>query len=427
MKVLIVGSGGREHALAWKLAQSPAITQLYALPGNAGIAQQARCVPGDVENLEGLAAFAQREGIDLTVVGPEAPLIAGLADVLAARGLAVFGPTAEAAIIEGSKVFAKHLFRKYGIPTAQFETFDDPAEAEAYLRRQGAPIVVKADGLAAGKGSIVCRDLETAFRAVDQIMRERIFGDAGRQVVIEECLTGQEASIKVFTDGETVVPLVPSQDHKPVYDNDEGPNTGGMGCYSPVPAVSEELFTTIVETILKPTVWALAEEGRPYRGVLYGGLILTAEGPKVLEYNCRFGDPETQVVLPRLEGDLLEILQATVEGRLNEVEVRWSERKAVCVVMASGGYPGPYEKGKVITGLDQVAQLEDVVVFHAGTARREGEWVTNGGRVLGVTAMGDDFPSTIERAYAAVRRIHFEGVHFRRDIARRALQAVVRE
>jgi len=423
MKILVVGAGGREHTLVWKLAQSPLVSELVALPGNAGIAAVARCVNMDPQDLPAVADFVDREEVDLTVIGPEDPLIAGLADVLLERGRKVFGPRANAALLEGSKVFAKELFRQYHIPTAAFEVFDDPGEAEAYLRRQEFPLVVKADGAALGKGVTVAPDLDTALRAVDDLMRKKLFGAAGNRIVVEECLTGPEASIQVFTDGETVVPMVPSQDHKRAYDHDQGPNTGGMGCYSPVPAVTDELFEEAIEHLLKPTVRAMAEEGRPYQGVLYGGLMLTAEGPKVLEYNCRFGDPETQVVLPRLESDLVEILLATAEGRLKEVEVRWSPRKAVCVVMASGGYPGAYEKGKVITGLEEVAQMEDVVVFHAGTARRNGDIVTNGGRVLGVTACGDTFRGTVDRAYEAVGRIHFEQAHYRRDIAWQAVQA----
>lgn len=422
MKILVVGSGGREHALVWKLAQSPSVAALYAWPGNAGIASVATCVAGSPLDLAAVADFAVSEGIDLTVIGPEDPLIAGIVDVLASRGRAAFGPRRAAAALEGSKVFAKHLFRKYGIPTADFETFDDPAEADAYIRRRGAPIVVKADGAAAGKGALVCPDLNSALKAVDRIMRRKEFGAAGDRVVVEACLSGPEASIKAFVDGETVVPMVPSQDHKRAYDYDTGPNTGGMGCYSPVPIVSEALLEEILNTILRPTVEALAAEGCPYQGALYAGLMLTSEGPRVLEYNCRFGDPETQVVLPRLESDLAEILQATAEGRLKEVAVRWSPRKAVCVVMASEGYPGAYPKGRAITGIEEAEALGDVVVFHAGTARRNGELVTNGGRVLGVTALGDDFAATIDRAYQAVERIRFEGAHYRRDIARQALE-----
>jgi phosphoribosylamine--glycine ligase len=423
MRVLVVGSGGREHTLVWKLAQSPSVSALYAWPGNAGIAASATCMEGSATDLQAVADFVAAEDIDLTVVGPEDPLIAGMVDVLAARGRVAFGPRRAAAALEGSKVFAKHLFRKYHIPTADFATFDSPAEAEAYLRRRGAPIVVKADGAAAGKGVLVCPDLASAADAVDRIMRRKEFGAAGDRIVVEACLSGPEASIKAFVDGETVVPMVPSQDHKRAYDHDEGPNTGGMGCYSPVPLVSESLLEEVMDTILRPTVEALAAEGCPYQGVLYAGLMLTAEGPQVLEYNCRFGDPETQVVLPRLESDLAEVLQATTEGRLKEVDVRWSPRQAVCVIMASGGYPGAYEKGQVITGIEEAEALGDVVVFHAGTARRNGKLVTNGGRVLGVTALGDDFATTIDRAYQAVERIHFAGAHYRRDIARRALAA----
>jgi phosphoribosylamine--glycine ligase len=416
MKVLVVGGGGREHALVWKIAQSPKVSQIFCAPGNAGIAKLAQCVPIGAEDIVALADFAQREGIDLTVVGPEAPLCAGIADEFQRRGLRIFGPTESAAEIEGSKVFCRQLLAKWRIPSPKFAAFDDPNEAKSYIRRQGAPIVVKADGLAAGKGSIVCATLDEALRAVDRIMVEREFGDAGKRIVVEEFLTGREASVMVFTDGRTVKPMLPSRDHKRLLDNDQGPNTGGMGAYCPVPDIDASLYDEIVETIMKPTIAALAAEGRPYKGVLYGGLMLTKEGPKVLEFNCRFGDPETQAVLPLLDADLVDICEAVIDERLHEVDVRWKDGACVCVVMASAGYPGAYEKGKVITGIEEAEGEEGVIVFHAGTAMKDGQLVTSGGRVLGVTAIGRDFDEAVERVYKAVSKIHFDGAHYRRDI-----------
>jgi phosphoribosylamine--glycine ligase len=416
MKVLVVGGGGREHALVWKIAQSPKVSQIFCAPGNAGIAKLAQCVPIGAEDITALADFAQREGIDLTVVGPEAPLCAGIADEFQRRGLRIFGPTKSAAEIEGSKVFCRQLLAKWRIPSPKFAAFDDPNEAKSYIRRQGAPIVVKADGLAAGKGSIVCATLDEALRAVDRIMVEREFGDAGKRIVVEEFLIGREASVMVFTDGRTVKPMLPSRDHKRLLDNDQGPNTGGMGAYCPVPDIDASLYDEIVETIMKPTIAALAAEGRPYKGVLYGGLMLTKEGPKVLEFNCRFGDPETQAVLPLLDADLVDICEAVIDERLHEVDVRWKDGACICVVMASAGYPGAYEKGKVITGIEEAEGEEGVIVFHAGTAMKDGQLVTSGGRVLGVTAIGRDFDEAVERVYKAVSKIHFDGAHYRRDI-----------
>ncbi len=421
MRVLVIGSGGREHALVWSLAHSPQVKKIYCAPGNAGIAQQAECISLAAEDITALRQFVQEQRIDLTVVGPEAPLAAGIVDEFEAHGLRVFGPRQNAAEIESSKVFCKSFLAKYNIPTARFEAFVDADSAKEYVREQGAPLVVKADGLAAGKGVIVAQTVEQACDAVDRLMSQREFGEAGSRLVIEERLTGQECSLIAFTDGVTAVPMVPAQDYKRIFDNDEGPNTGGMGCYSPVPTLTNELYEAAVEKILKPTVSAMAAEGRPYKGALYAGLMLTDEGPKVLEFNCRFGDPETQVILPRLQSDLVDILQAVIDGRLHEVSPQWSSQTAVCVVMASGGYPGSYERGKEIRGLDEVARLKDVLVFHAGTANRDGKILTSGGRVLGVTALGDGFPDTIAKAYDAVRTIHFDGAHYRRDIGRRVL------
>jgi len=423
MKVLLIGSGGREHALAWKLAASPSVEHLWCAPGNAGIARQAELVDISAEDLEGLLAWATAHRPDLVVVGPERPLIRGLADRLAAAGLAVYGPPAAAARLEGSKAFTNELLERHGLAQKEFAVFTDPASAKAYIRRKGAPIVVKADGDAFGKGVKVAATVAEAEEFVDRCMVEKAFGSAGETVVIEECLVGQECTIKVFTDGETVVPMVPSQDYKRIGDGDTGGNTGGMGCYSPVPALDEETFNYVVDKIVLPTVRALAAEGIRYVGTLYAGVILTAKGPRVLEYNCRFGDPETQVVLPRLETDLAEILQAAVEGRLREIRPTWSQRRCVCVVMASGGYPDEHEKGKIITGIDEAEALDDVIVFHAGTALRDGQLVTSGGRVLGVTALGNSFAAARSRAYEAVSRINFEKCYYRRDIALRAVEA----
>lgn len=416
MKVLVVGGGGREHALVWKIAQSPKVTEIFCAPGNAGIAKLAKCVPIGAENIGALADFAQSESIDLTVVGPEAPLCGGIIDEFQRRGLHIFGPSKSAAEIEGSKVFCRQLLAKWNVPSPHFAVFDDPNEAKAYIRQRGAPIVVKADGLAAGKGSIVCANLNEALRAVDRIMVEREFGDAGKRVVVEEFLEGREVSVMVFTDGRTLKPMPPSRDHKRLLDNDQGPNTGGMGAYCPVPDVSESLYEQIIETIMKPTIAAMAAEGRPYKGVLYGGLMLTKDGPKVLEFNCRFGDPETQAVLPLLQTDLVEICEAVIDERLHEVDVQWKKGACICVVMASAGYPGAYEKGKVITGIEDAEREEGVIVFHAGTAFKDGQLVTSGGRVLGVTAVGQNFTEATQKVYQAVGKIHFENAHYRRDI-----------
>jgi phosphoribosylamine--glycine ligase len=421
VRVLVIGSGGREHALVWKIAQSPRVRRVFCAPGNAGIARQAQCVPIDVMDIPALADFAQRESVDLTVVGPEAPLVVGISDEFRGRGLRIFGPSKAAAALEGSKVFAKTLMARHGVPTAAFEVFDDYQRARDYLRAQEPPVVVKADGLAAGKGVTVARTLDEALEALRSIMVERVFGSAGDRVIIEECLSGQEVSVMVFADGEDLVPMAPSQDHKPVLDGDQGPNTGGMGCYSPVPAMDDELLSEALERIMRPTLRAMAAAGCPYSGVLYGGLIITEDGLQVLEFNCRFGDPESQPVLPRMKSDVVEILDAAAYGRLDRVSCDWSDRAAVCVVMASGGYPGEYEKGKEITGLDQAEAMDGVIVFHAATRREGSRWLTNGGRVLGVTGMGDSLPQAIERAYQGVAAIHFEGAHYRRDIAQKAL------
>ncbi|MFP4058277.1 MAG: phosphoribosylamine--glycine ligase [Candidatus Brocadiia bacterium] len=421
MKVLVVGGGGREHALVWKIAQSPKVSQVYCAPGNAGIAELAECVDIEAEDVQALRHFAERQGVDLTVVGPEAPLVAGIVDRFEAHGLAIFGPTARAAELEGSKVFAKHILRKHGIPTAGYAVFDTVDAAEEHVRKAPLPLVVKADGLAGGKGVSVCHERAEALAAIDRVMKERVFGDAGNKVVVETCLVGEEASILALTDGKTIIPLPTSQDHKPVCDGDQGPNTGGMGAYSPAPVVDEAQYARIERQILIPIVHAMNCEQRPYRGVVYAGLMMTDDGPRVLEFNVRFGDPETQPILLRLRGDLVPALLAIARGNLQDVSLAWDPRPAVCVVCASGGYPGAYEKGKPITGLDQVAAMDDAVVFHAGTARREGRVVTAGGRVLGVTALGDDIQSAMDRAYEAVGKVHFEGMHYRADIGAKAL------
>lgn len=424
MRVLIVGGGGREHALAWKVAQSPLVTKLYALPGNAGIGQIAERIPGSPTDIKAVGDFAEREKIDLTIIGPESPLIVGLADELSTRGLRVFGPSREAAQMEGSKVFAKKLMLDGGVPTAMCEVFDDPAKANLYVEsvatRSEAPIVVKADGEAAGKGVFVCQTKENALQAIDTIMNKKAFGASGNLVVIEDYLDGPEATFMCFVDGETFVPMIPSQDYKRAYDNDEGTNTGGMGCYSPVPMLTPELQQHVVDTVVRPTLAALASRGILYKGVLYVGLALTSQGPKVVEFNSRFGDPETQVVMPLLESDLVEICLAVAENRLDSVSVSWYNKKALCVVMASGGYPGDYAKGKAIIGIKD-AETAGALVFHAGTEMRDSEIVTSGGRVLGVTAVGDDFQACINTAYGAVRRIHFDGAHYRTDIGARLI------
>lgn len=416
MKVLIVGSGGREHALTWKLAQSPLVSQLFCVPGNPGMAQIAECISGDP------LSVAQSLKADFVVVGPEVPLADGLIDQLNACGIAAFGPNQKAAQLEASKDFCKQLLKKYNIPTAAFETFSEAQSAKEYLRDSRFPIVVKADGLAAGKGVIIAQNLDEANDAVDALFAMQNGLDTPK-LVVEEFLEGEEVSLIALTDGKTITPLVPAQDHKRVGEGDTGPNTGGMGCYSPVPAFGEDLYQIAVRDILEPTLAALQSEGIEYRGALYAGLMLTKDGPKVLEYNCRFGDPETQVILPRMQSDLLPLLMACAgitEHSLAELPCEWTNQAAVCVVMASQGYPGDYRKGDVISGLG-AAEETGAVVFHAGTKAQNETVVTSGGRVLGVTALGDDFHQAREACYAAIEKIHFDGAHFRRDIGWRCL------
>jgi phosphoribosylamine--glycine ligase len=421
MKILLVGGGGREHALAWRLAASPRAQTLLAVPGNPGIAAHADCRAVRVDAAADLVALAERERVDFTVVGPEAPLVAGLADQFAERGLLALGPSAVAARIEGSKAYAKDLMSRHGIPTARSATFDDAAEARRYCARIGAPLVVKADGLAGGKGVLVCRTLAEADEAIAACMDQRAFGAAGEVVVVEEFLVGQEVSFFALANGAEALALGAAQDHKTVFDGDRGPNTGGMGAYSPVPSFPAALERAVMETIVTPTIAALAKEGAAYRGVLFVGLMMTAEGPKVLEYNCRFGDPECQVIMARLADDVVPLLLAAARGEPLPAEVRWHPEAAVCVTVASGGYPGAYATGHPIAGLDLAAGLPGVRVFHAGTAQRDGRLVTAGGRVLGVTATAPSLGAAIERAYSAVGRIQFDGMHYRRDIGRKAV------
>jgi len=426
MKVLVIGGGGREHALIWKIAQSPKVNKIFCAPGNAGIADLAICVPIGAEDVDKLVAFAVREAIDLTVVGPEAPLAAGIVDILEEKGLSVFGATQQAAEIESSKSFAKALMEKYNIPTAVGSTFTGFRQAETYIKKLGAPIVVKADGLAAGKGVIVCDTVKKAVNALRDIMVKKAFGDAGQKVVIEECLIGEEASFLAFTDGKTVLPLPSSQDHKPVYDNDKGPNTGGMGAYSPAPVVDRFMHKKIMEAVMIPTVRAMAAEGRPYKGVLYAGLMIKDDQVKVLEFNGRFGDPEAQPLLIRMKNDIIPIMEAVIEERLDQCRLDIDRRSSVCVVMASGGYPGSYKKGKLISGLPNVKRMKDVVVFHSGTAKKGGKTVTGGGRVLGVTALGDTVENAISKAYQAVAKIKWDAVYYRKDIGGKAVKRLHR-
>src|SRR5881396_1323309 len=419
MRILLIGGGGREHALAWKIAQSPSVEALFAAPGNPGIARHAVCVPLAADALDGLLAFARRERIDLTVVGPEAPLVAGLADRFAEAGLAVFGPVAQAAAIEGSKAFAKRLMERHEIPTARFATFDAAAPARRYCRERGAPLVIKADGLAGGKGAIVCRTLPEADEAIGECLERKAFGAAGSTVVVEEFLAGEEVSFFALANGNDVLPLAAAEDHKTVFDGDRGPNTGGMGAHSPVASFDAAMERRVMETIVRPTIAALAKEGAPYRGVLYVGLMLTAEGPKVIEFNCRFGDPECQALMVRAPGDLVPLLLAAARAEAWPAYQPWPSTASVCVNLASGGYPGTYPTGLPIRGVEAAAARPGVQVFHAGTATKHGMLVTAGGRVLGVTAVGERMDAAIAAAYAAVREISFEGMHYRTDIGRR--------
>jgi len=421
IKVLIVGSGGREHVLAWKIRQSPKVDELYCAPGNGGIGEVAECVDIKADDIPGLLKFAKKKKIDLTVIGPEAPLVAGIVDAFEKEGLRVFGPSQAAAQLEGSKVFSKEFMHRRNIPTAVFKSFDNAEEAIGFLEKSQFPLVVKADGLAAGKGVIICQKLEEAKTAVKQIMKEKVFKEAGNKIIVEECLDGEETSILAVSDGENYVLLSSSQDHKRIFDDDVGPNTGGMGAYSPAPVATEAVLKAVEARIIEPVIRGMQQEGNPFKGILYAGVMVTLDGPKVLEFNVRLGDPEAQAVLPRLKNDLVDVLLAACDGRLQEVNLEWDPRYCVCVVMSSGGYPGPYETGKEISGLSKIKDA-DTVVFHAGTKRQDGKVLTNGGRVLGVTSLGQKIDKAIEKTYAAVDKIKFDHCFFRRDIGAKALK-----
>ena len=419
MKILVVGSGGREHAIIRKLKESPKVDKIYAAPGNGGISRDAECVDIGAMDKEGIAKFAKEKEIDLVFVAPDDPLADGMVDTLNYHGIRAFGPVANAAVIESSKVFSKNLMKKYHIPTAEYEVFDDPAKAVEYIEKKDKyPVVVKADGLALGKGVIIAKDHQEAVSAVKEIMEDKKFGDSGNNVVIEEFLTGPEVSVLAFTDGISLKPMVSSKDHKRAYDNDEGLNTGGMGTISPNPYYTDEIAKICRKTIFEPTVAAMNSENRTFKGCLYFGLMITPDGPKVIEYNARFGDPEAQVVLPRLETDLVDIIEAVIDERLSMIDIKWKDEPAACVVMASGGYPLAYKKGIEITGLDEGGQVEGATVYHAGTKYTDGKFLTNGGRVLGVTARGKTLDEALEKAYLAVEKIKFDGAHFRKDIGK---------
>ncbi|NLY88123.1 MAG: phosphoribosylamine--glycine ligase [Firmicutes bacterium] len=422
MRVLIVGSGGREHTLAWKIAQSQRVEKVYAAPGNDGLSEVAESVTIKAGGIEDLADWAEKNRIDFTVVGPEVYLALGIADAFARRGLPLFGPSRAAARLEASKVFAKEIMAKYGIPTAPFQVFDRAEAAKEYIRSRKEPLVIKADGLAGGKGVILPDGVEEAEEAIHQLMEEKIYGDAGNRVVIEERLAGEEVTLLAVTDGKAILPLLPAQDHKRIGEGDRGPNTGGMGAYAPASVLTPELLSTVTATILEPVIRAMREEGHPYSGVLYAGLMLTKNGPQVVEFNARFGDPETQVILPMLQTDLVEVISAVFAGKLDEISLSWRPGAAACVVLASSGYPGSYQTGFKITGLQEAAGLEDLLVFHAGTERKDGIWRTNGGRVLNLVGLGATLPEALEKAYRGAELVRFPGCYYRRDIGWRELQ-----
>jgi phosphoribosylamine--glycine ligase len=422
LKVLVIGGGGREHALVWKLSQSSRVKKIFCAPGNAGISEIAECLNIKADDTDALLDFAKYEWIDLTVVGPEVPLTAGIVDAFIKEERRIFGPESSGAQLEGSKVFAKEFMRKYGIPTAEYKTFTSYLHAVEYVRLKGAPVVIKADGLAAGKGVFVAETVEEAINALRIIMKEKAFGFAGDKVIVEQCLKGEEASFMILTDGKTVIPLATSQDHKTIFDNDKGPNTGGMGAYSPAPVITKKIEAKIMNSIMHLLMKGLAKERITYRGVLYAGLMICDEKPYVLEFNCRFGDPEAQPVLMRLDCDLFDVLKATAEGKLKDITISWKNDVSVCVVLASKGYPGSSEKGKIIKGLDALRGRKDLMVFHAGTRINSEGFVTSGGRVLGVTALGKDIKTAKDNAYKAIDKIHFDGMHYRKDIADKAIK-----
>lgn len=428
LKVLVIGSGAREHCLSWKISQSQLVDKIYCAPGNGGTALIAQNIDIAANDIDGLLDFVRKEKIDLTVVGPEVPLVDGIVDEFEKNNLKIFGPRKDLALLEGSKVFAKEAMKKYGVPTASFEVFDDADLAKAYIKKKGAPLVVKADGLAAGKGVIVCDTVEQALGAVDLIMIDKQFGDAGQRIVVEQCLDGEEASVLIFTDGTTIIPLVSSQDHKRVYDNDKGPNTGGMGAYAPAPVVTQSVSKKIIDKVCAPLISGLKKDGKVYKGILYAGLMIKDGEPLVLEFNVRFGDPETQAILPKLKSDLVEVILRTIDGKLKGLELLWDQRPCLCVVLASGGYPGNYQKGKEIDGLQSLENLEDIFIFHAGTKIAPSQqaaanvFLTNGGRVLSIAGLGNSITETQQKVYKAIEKVYFEDMHYRKDIASKALQ-----
>ncbi len=424
MNILVVGNGGREHALVWKIFQSDSVEKIFVAPGNDGMLDLAERVDIKYDDITGLADWAESNQIDLTVVGPEKPLVDGIVNEFNKRGLKIFGPNKEAARIEGSKVFAKSILKKYNIPTAEFDVFTDPEEALHFLERATYPLVIKAEGLAAGKGVVIVTNKKEAFAAVDKIMDDRIFGDAGERIVVEDFLEGQEVSIIALTDGKNIIPLTPAQDHKAVFDGDEGPNTGGMGSFSPVPFISKELEEEICNKIMKPSIKAFQKEGINYKGIIYTGLILTSTGPKVLDFNTRFGDPETQVILPRLKNDLVEIIEMVLAGRLAEIKLEWDKRTAICVILAAGGYPITYKTGMEIKGLDNLKKYDDVLVFHSGTRKEDNCYYSDGGRVLGITTLGDGLFDAINQIYDYIEEVEFEDMHYRTDIGVRAVEEI---
>ena len=421
MKILVIGSGGREHAIVWKLSQSKKVKKIFCAPGNGGIKEIAELAGIKADDVSGLLNFAKNNKIDLTVVGPEASLVKGIVDIFNENGLKAFGPSKDAAMLEGSKAFSKNVMKKFGLATAGFKVFDNPADAKKYLNEKGTPIVIKADGLAAGKGVIIPKTIEEGERAIDSIMVEKVFGDSGKKIILEDCLEGEEASVLIFTDGKTVVPLESAQDHKRIFDNDKGPNTGGMGAYSPAPVVSKIVMDDVVKNVFRPLIDGFRKEGRAYKGVLYAGLMITKNGPMVLEFNVRFGDPETQAILPRLKSDLVDVMLACIDGTLDKIDVKWDKSPCISVVCASKGYPDEYEKNIEISGLEEAGKMKDVIVFHAGTKNENGKIFTDGGRVLGVTSLGKDIKSAKINAYKAIEKIKFKGMQYRKDIGDRAI------